>query len=95
MNSHRSNYRQTLGVLKGIASGLHPKEIKSELSLSRYSYNYTINRLIANDFIEYEKGKLVVSRKGVNILKFEKEYPEEMADKQKLKIISSLFNLSC
>ena len=77
MNTHRSSYQQTLQVLKEIANGLDPSEIKSKLFLSRYSYNYTINRLHANDLVEYREGTLVLSKKGINILKFEQEYPEK------------------
>ena len=76
MNTHRSNYQQTLQVLKEIADGLDQNEIKAKLFLSRYSYNYTVNRLHANDLVEYSEGELVVSRKGHNVLKFELEYPE-------------------
>ncbi len=76
MNTHRSNYQQTLKVLREIADGLDQNEIKSKLFLSRYSYNYTVNRLLANDLVAYSEGELVLSRKGLNVLKFELEYPE-------------------
>ena len=78
MNTHRSNYQQTLKVLREIAEGLDQNEIKSKLFLSRYSFNYTINRLLANDLVEYSEGELVLSRKGFNVLKFELGYPENM-----------------
>ena len=91
MNTHRSNYQQTLKVLKRIAQGLDSNEIKSKLFLSRYSYNYTVNRLLANDLVEYSEGELVVSRKGCNILKFEKEYPETTVDDPR--IASAIYNI--
>lgn len=75
MNTHCSNYQQTLKVLREIAEGLDQNEIKSKLFLSRYSYNYTVNRLLANDLVECIESELVISRKGFNVLKFEPEYP--------------------
>ena len=91
MNTHRSNYQQTLKVLKEIAQGLDSNEIKSKLFLSRYSFNYTINRLLSNDLVEYSEGELVVSRKGYNILKFEQEYPETTVDDPR--IASAIYNI--
>lgn len=93
MNSHRSSYAQTVKVLKEIAAGLHPTEIKSKLYLSRYSYNYTINRLVSNDLVEYKNSELVLSRKGYNVLRFEQEYPEKTSDNSKLQIISSIYQM--
>ena len=80
MNTHRSSYAQTLNVLREIAAGLEENEIKSKLFLSRYSYNYTVSRLISNGLVEHEGDRLVVSRKGENVLRFEKEHPEGIAD---------------
>lgn len=91
MNTHRSNYKQTLKVLKEIAQGLDSNEIKSKLFLSRYSFNYTVNRLLSNDLVEYSEGVLVVSRKGYNILKFEQEYPETTVDDPR--IASAIYNI--
>jgi hypothetical protein len=91
LNTHRSNYKQTLKVLKEIAQGLDSNEIKSKLFLSRYSFNYTVNRLLSNDLVEYSEGVLVVSRKGYNILKFEQEYPETTVDDPR--IASAIYNI--
>lgn len=91
MNSHRSSYAQTIKVLKEIAAGLHLNEIKSKLYLSRYSYNYTVNRLVANDLVEYNDRELTLSRKGYNVLRFEQEYPEKTSDDSKLQVISSIY----
>ncbi len=93
LNSHRSSYAQTIKVLKEIAAGLNPNEIKSKLYLSRYSYNYTINRLVANDLVEYNNRELAISRKGFNVLKFEQEYPNKTSEDNKLQIISSIYQM--
>lgn len=93
MNTHRSSYEQTIKVLKEIAKGLQPNEIKSKLYLSRYSYNYTINRLVQNGLVEYKDRKLALSRKGFNILKFEQEFPDKTLDKSELQIIRALYQL--
>lgn len=91
MNTHRSSYNQTLLVLKEIADGLEPSEIKSKLFLSRYSYNYTVNRLLANDLVEYKDNILVLSCKGLNVLKFEAEYPGKVAENSRLQVVSSMY----
>jgi hypothetical protein len=93
LNSHRSSYSQTIKVLKEIAAGLDPREIKSKLYLSRYSYNYTVNRLVDNDLVEYKDHDLVPSRKGYNVLKFEQEYPDKTSNDSKLQIISSIYQM--
>lgn len=93
MNSHRSNYARTINVLREIASGLHENEIKSKLFLSRYSYNYTISRLLTNGLIDYENEKLVVSRKGYNVLNFEREHPGEVIVSYDQDVISPLPDL--
>jgi Mn-dependent DtxR family transcriptional regulator len=69
-----------LNVLREIALGLEENEIKSKLFLSRYSYNYTVSRLLSNGLVEYEGETLVVSRKGENVLRFEKEHPKRAID---------------
>lgn len=93
MNTHRSNYKQTIKVLKEMAAGLSQNEIKSKLFLSRYSYNYTVNRFLENDLVEYKDGELVPSRKGYGILKFEQKCPDKTADNIDLKVIATLHGL--
>ena len=91
MNTHRSNYQLTLEVLREIAEGLDENEIKSKLFLSRYSYNYTFNRLLANDLVECSEDELALTRKGLNVLKFELEYPEKkVLDEEQFVVHSSL-----
>lgn len=93
MNTHRSSYEQTIKVLKEIAAEVPPNEIKAKLYLSRYSFNYTVSRLIQNELVEYKDKQLVLSRKGYNILRFEKEYPDGISDEHNLQVVDELYNL--
>ena len=77
--------------MKEIAQGFDSNEIKAKLFLSLYSFNYTVNRLLSNDLVEYSEGELVVSRKGYIILKFEPEYPETTVDDPR--IASAIYNI--
>ena len=69
----RSSYKQTVDVLLAINEGKTDHEIKSSIQLSRYSYDYIINRLRNFQLLEEEGEFLVVSRKGANVVKFLKE----------------------
>lgn len=69
----RSSYKQTVDVLLAISEGKTPQEIKSSLILSRYSYEYVINRLRNYQLIEDIGETLVVSKKGLNVVSFLRE----------------------
>ena len=69
----RSSYKQTVDVLMAISDGLSPREIKTNVQLSRYSYDYIINRLRNYQLLEDTGEVLVVSRKGENVVAFLKE----------------------
>lgn len=69
----RSSYKQTVDVLLAISDGKSPREIKSDVQLSRYSYDYIINRLRNYQLLEDTGEVLVVSRKGSNVVNFLKE----------------------
>ncbi len=73
MNTHRSSYQQTIQVLRAISEGMDPSEIKSKIQLSRYSYEYVVNRLLANAMLEHRGEDLVLTNKGYNVLNFVKE----------------------
>ena len=68
----RSSYKQTVDVLLAISEGKTPREIKSSVILSRYSYEYIINRLRSFQLLE-EGDALLVSRKGENVVSFLRE----------------------
>ena len=68
----RSSYKQTVDVLLAISEGKTPREIKSRVILSRYSYEYIVNRLRSYQLLEEGDG-LVISRKGRNVVNFLKE----------------------
>ena len=68
MNTHRSSYQQTIRVLRAISEGMDPAEIKSKIKLSRYSYDYVVNRLLMNNMLEYRGESLVLTNKGYNVL---------------------------
>lgn len=73
MNTHRSSYQQTLKVLRAISEGMSPSDIKSRILLSRYSYEYIVNRLLSNAMLEHIGEDLVLTNKGYNVLNFVKE----------------------
>lgn len=69
----RSSYKQTVDVLLAISEGKSPPEIKTSIQLSRYSYDYIINRLRNYQLLEDTGDVLLVSRKGANVVNFLKE----------------------
>ena len=69
----RSSYKQTIDVLLAISEGKSPREIKTSIMLSRYSYDYIINRLRNHHLLEDHGEVLVVSKKGFNVVNFLKE----------------------
>ena len=69
MNSHRSSFTQTLDVLKSIESRELPELAKNRLQLSRYSYEYSVSRLLLNNLIESNpEGCYLTTKKGKNVL---------------------------
>ena len=58
-----------LEALRAIDAGGSPSEIKSKLELSRYSFKYTINRLLRNNLIAENQDKTyTLTQKGRNVL---------------------------
>jgi hypothetical protein len=56
-------------VLKSIERGDPPDLMKRRLQLSRYSYEYTLNRLLSNNLIKTDsKGTYYTTKKGKNVL---------------------------
>jgi len=69
LNSHRSSFTQTLEVLKSIERGELPELAKNRLQLSRYSYEYSVSRLLLNNLIESNpEGYFLTTNKGKNVL---------------------------
>ena len=52
---------------------MSPGDIKSRIQLSRYSYEYIVNRLLSNAMLELIGEDLVLTNKGYNVLNFVKE----------------------
>ena len=76
MNSHRSCFTQTLEVLKSIERGETPEILKNRLHLSRYSFEYTLNRLLSNKLIEPNpEDYYKTTQKGKNIISFNNKDP--------------------
>ena len=73
MNTHRSSYQQTIKVLRAISEGMSPSDIKSRIQLSRYSYEYIVNRLLSNAMLEHIGEDLVLTNNSYNVLNFVKE----------------------
>ena len=66
----RSSYKQTIDVLLAINEGKTSSEIKSSIQLSRYSYDYILNRLRNYQLLEDHGDALVISKKGANVINF-------------------------
>ncbi len=66
----RSSYKQTVDVLIALSEGKTSNEIKSIVPLSRYSYDYILNRLVSHELVEAHGDVLVVTRKGMNVVSF-------------------------
>jgi Mn-dependent DtxR family transcriptional regulator len=76
LNSYRSSFTQTLEVLKSIERGEPPEILKNRLQLSRYSFEYTMNRLLSNKLIELNpEDYYKTTQKGKNILTYNKKDP--------------------
>lgn len=76
----RSSYKKTVDVLIAISEGKTANEIKSSVQLSRYSYDYIVNKLLNHQLLESQGEVLIVSRKGVNVVNFlneNKKIPED------------------
>ena len=52
---------------------MSPGDIKSRIQLSRYSYEYIVNRFLSNTMLEHISEDLVLTNKGYNVLNFVKE----------------------
>lgn len=59
----RSSYQQSINVLRAIGDGLTPSEIKSREGLSRYSYQFVVNRLINTELVDYQGDCLILLKK--------------------------------
>ena len=70
INSSRTSYDQCLDFLACVRDGLDASRIKERLGLSRYSYEYTLNRLVRLELVAYEGGKLRLTGKGTNVLRY-------------------------
>jgi predicted transcriptional regulator len=66
----RSSYKQTIDVLLAISEGKTSNEIKSSVKLSRYSFDYILNRLVNHELVESQGEVLVVTRKGLKVVIF-------------------------
>ncbi len=69
----RSSYRQSISVLRAIGDGLTPSEIKLREGLSRYSYQFVVNRLINTELVYYQGNRLVLVKKELNVMIFDGE----------------------
>jgi hypothetical protein len=61
-------------VLKSIERGDPPDLMKSRLQLSRYSYEYTLNKLLSSNLIKTDSnGTFCTTKKGKNVLGYKNE----------------------
>jgi hypothetical protein len=70
INSFRASYHQCIGFLACVRDGLDARGIKERLGLSRYSYEYTVNKLLRYRLIAYEVKDLLLTEKGANVLRY-------------------------
>ena len=70
INSFRASYHKCIGFLACLRNGLDAGGTKGRMGLSRYSYKYTLNKLLRLELVAYEGGKLRLTEKGVNVLRY-------------------------
>jgi hypothetical protein len=54
INSFRASYHKCIGFLACLRDGLDAGGTKGRLGLSRYSYEYTLNKLLRLEPVAYE-----------------------------------------
>lgn len=64
----RTIFGQCLGFLACVRDGLSAGSTKERLGLSRYSYEYTLNKLLR--LVVYEGGGLLLTDRGLNVLTY-------------------------
>jgi Mn-dependent DtxR family transcriptional regulator len=69
-HSLRASYQLCLVFLACVQDGLSPHGIKERLDLSRYSYEYTLNKLLRLRLIDYKGNQLTLTDRGVNVLSY-------------------------
>jgi hypothetical protein len=70
INSFRASYHKCIGFLACLRDELDAGGTKGRLGLSRYSYEYTLNKLLRLGLVAYERGRLRLTEKGVNVLRY-------------------------
>jgi len=70
ISSFRASYHKCVGFLACLRDGLDAAGTKGRLGLSRYSYEYTLSKLVRLGFVAYEEGNLRLTDKGVNVLRY-------------------------
>ena len=70
INFFRASYHKCIGFLACLRDGLDAGGVKVRMGLSRYSYEYTLNKLLRLGLVTYERGKLQLTEKGVNVLRY-------------------------
>jgi Mn-dependent DtxR family transcriptional regulator len=66
----RTSFILCIDFLSCVGDGLNTHDIKEKLGLSRYSYEYTLNRILRLELVAYEGGKLRLTEKGANVLRY-------------------------
>jgi len=66
----RTSFGQCLDFLACVRDGLSARAIKERLGLSRYSYEYTRNRLLRLRLVIYDGDQLLLTDKGLNVLTY-------------------------
>ena len=64
----RTSFGQFLGFLACVRDGLSACSIKERLGLSRYSYEYTLNKLLRLRLVFYNGDRVLLTDKGLNVL---------------------------
>jgi len=70
INSFRASYHKCIGFLACVRDDLDAGGTKGRLGLSRYSYEYTLNRLLRLGLVAYEDEGLRLTDKGVKVLRY-------------------------
>jgi DNA-binding IclR family transcriptional regulator len=66
----RTSFSQCLGFLSCVRDGLSVSGVKERLGLSRYSYDYALNRLLKLGLVVYDGERVLLTDRGLNVLTY-------------------------
>lgn len=70
MSSSRTNYSKCVCFLACVGDGLDPNGIKERMGLSRYSFDYTLNKLLRLGLVALEGEVPRLTERGANVIRY-------------------------